>query len=319
VYALVTMRSVRGESDEFDKNVPALSVWAAGVLALLCVGFFVFYIHHVAQSIRAVVVIRRIADETRRSLKKLYPEGIGEDSHDPVTPTPPGVPSAVLTSPREGIIERVDEEALFKAAQKADVVLRLGHRIGGYVPEGAPLFEVWGDASRLDAKAVVNAVALAHERNLDQDTAFGFRQLVDLAERALSPSTNDPSTAVQVLDQLHDLLRRLGRRRFPAPFRQDEDGHLRLVLPRPDFGSYVHLALDEIRQYGSGSSQVLRRAWALVNDLLRVVPAHRRAELERQRALLAGEVERSFAEPADRRQVDPDRPEGSGPGAFGAH
>ena len=82
---------------------------------------------------------------------------------------------------------------------------------------------------------------------MTQDAAFGFRQLVDIGERALSPGTNDPTTAVQALDELHDLLRRLAVRSFPSPVRLDEDGLLLLVLPRPSWADYVALAPDEIR------------------------------------------------------------------------
>ncbi|MDQ4021525.1 MAG: DUF2254 domain-containing protein [Actinomycetota bacterium] len=101
-------------------------------------------------------------------------------------------------------------------------------RIGGFVVEGAPLFQVSGlsqvSGGDPDRDWLHREVVLADERTMEQDVAFGFRQLVDVAERALSPSVNDPTTACQAIDVLHDLLRRLATRRLPTGFLSDGDG-----------------------------------------------------------------------------------------------
>nr|WP_276203664.1 DUF2254 domain-containing protein [Hyalangium minutum] len=266
---------------------PSLSVWLAVVMSLLSVAAFIYYIHHVAQSIRAVVILTRIGKEARASLEQMYPEGLGEDTEEAHTQRPQGHPSLVIPSAgNSGVLVAVDEQQLLTCAQEARITLALVPMMGDFVPHGSPLFEVWGDGACLNAKHLQEALQIAPERTIHQDTAFGFRQLVDIAERALSPGINDPTTAVQAIDQLHDLLRRMVRQRFPAPARRDETGALRMICPRPSWDSYVRLALDEVRQYGEGSIQVTRRLRSLLEDLLQVAPAFRREELERQLALL---------------------------------
>ncbi|MEX2376034.1 MAG: DUF2254 family protein [Dehalococcoidia bacterium] len=125
-------------------------------------------------------------------------------------------------------------------------------------------------------------IAVGIERSMWQDAAFGVRQLVDIAERALSPGTNDPTTAVQALDQLHDLLAFLMTRTIPSPYRVAEDGVLHLYLPRPGWDEYVSLAIDEIREYGADSSQVRTRLRFLLDDPLERAPVARRPALLRQ-------------------------------------
>lgn len=291
VYSLLTLRSVRGASDGVAEFVPSLSVWVAVVLAGASIGMFVFFIHHVSQSIRAVNVLGLIGAETRAALTRMYPENVGEDA-DPVdAQRPAGAPSLlVLHEGRSGVITAASEDRIWEAASAAGVTVGLRPMIGDFVPEGSVLFEVWGDATRVNSKELAAAVAVGRERTLSQDPAFGFRGIVDIAERALSPSTNDPTTAVQALDQLHDLLRRLAVRRFPAPARTDRTGRVRVILPRPDFDSYVRLSLDEIRFYGAGSVQIVRRLRFLLEDLLAVAPPSRRAELRRQLHALDGEL-----------------------------
>lgn len=314
VYALLSLRIVRGTSEGIERHVPSLSVWLAAILSLLSVAAFIYYIHHVAQSIRAVVILTRIGEETRASLEQMYPEGLGEDTEEAHTQRPQGHPSLVIPSAgNSGVLVAVDEERLLACAQEARITLALVPMVGDFVPHGSPLFEVWGDGACLNAKQLQEALQIAPERTIHQDTAFGFRQLVDIAERALSPGINDPTTAVQAIDQLHDLLRRMVRRRFPVPARRDEIGALRLICPRPSWDSYVRLALDEVRQYGEGSIQVTRRLRFLLEDLLRVAPASRRGELERQLALLEASVERAFATPQEAALAGRASPQGHGP------
>ena len=110
-------------------------------------------------------------------------------------------------------------------------------------------------------------VAQDTERTMEQDLAFGFRQLVDIAERALSPAVNDPTTACQALDVLHDLLRRLAVRHLPSGRLHGADGSLRLIVPQYGFADFVDLAIGEIWHYGSDAAQVPGRLSAMLADL----------------------------------------------------
>ncbi|HYO69405.1 MAG TPA: DUF2254 domain-containing protein [Archangium sp.] len=314
VYALLGLRNVRGTAEGIESYVPSLSVWLAVVLVLLCVGTFIYYIHHVAQSIRAAVILTRIRDETRRTLERMYPEGVGEDTEEAPPQRPEGRSSLLVTYPgTSGVLVAVDEEQLFACARKAGVTVVLEPLVGDFVPHGGTLLEVWGEASELDVEALLDSLIIGPERTLQQDTAFGFRQLVDIAERALSPGINDPTTAVQAIDQVHDLLRRMVGRRFPSSAREDEAGTVRLLCPRPDWSAYVRLAVDEVRRYGEGSFQVARRLRFLLEDLLKVAPAFRRDELERQLALLEASVERAFPDAREAMTAHRANPQGHGP------
>jgi uncharacterized membrane protein len=114
------------------------------------------------------------------------------------------------------------------------------------------------------------------------NAAFGFRQLVDIAERALSPGVNDPTTAVQCLDRLHDLLRRIVNRPLAPRRVAVVDGLARASIPQPGFGELLHLSLDEPRHWGEDSIQVQRRIERLIDDLAALT-----ADAERRFVLLA--------------------------------
>ena len=106
---------------------------------------------------------------------------------------------------------------------------------------------------------LTRALRLATSRTFEQDPKYAIRLLVDIAIRALSPAINDPTTAVQALDQIEDLLRRLGRAQLDAGYARDTTGAIRVTFPMPTWEDYLALSFDEIRQFGATSVQVVRR------------------------------------------------------------
>jgi uncharacterized membrane protein len=124
-----------------------------------------------------------------------------------------------------------------------------------------------------------------------------------MAIRALSPAINDPTTAVQALDQLEDLLLRLGRSHLETGYYCDKHGVLRVIIAFPTWEDFLRLALDEIRYYGATSVQVTRRMKALIKSLLTVLPVERHAALRHWEARIQGTIERSFSDPEEKQDA----------------
>ena len=277
VYAVMVLRTVNSREDA--QFVPAVATTAGVVLLLASVGVFVAYIHHVATAIQVSSIVRAVGDETRQVLDRQVPRDANASGPRPALG---GRAIQRIPSPAYGVVRTVDHRALVHAASEADVLLVLLHRFGGFVPEDAPLLDVHG-TGQVDERAVAAAVRLGKDRTLEQDVACGLRQLVDIAERALSPGVNDPTTAVQALDEIHDLLRRLVARHLPDGVHRDQDGTVRLLTPPLLLVDLLALALDEIEQYGSDSQQVQARVDTLLTDLLdAALPEHQPALLARQ-------------------------------------
>ena len=308
VYALVVLREVRGDEGLLGSFVPGVAISVAFGLTVVSVAVLVAYIHHITQSIRVVNIIAKIAGETSETIEREHDADI-EWSPAPGEHLPP---FRVVPAQRAGVVVVVQEDQLVELARRAGARLRLVPRVGEFVPRGAPLLEVRG-GDGLDDEALRKAVLLDHERTLRQDVAFGFRQLVDIAEKALSPGINDPTTAVQCLDQIHDLLRQLSGRPYPTGAHLDEDGQLRLYVPSACWDDHVALALDEVRHWGAGSLQIQRRIRSLLVDLLEVAPPARRGPLQRQLELLEARaedlprIERARVERTDGRGTSEDR------------
>ena len=281
-YAMVVLRAVKGGSGTGEAGfVPRFAVTGAFALVLVSVALFIAYVGHVVNMIRVATIIASIGADTRDVLSRRDAGGPGcdDDAAGPACGTVP--------SPRPGVLVSVNTRRLASLAAEHGCMLQLAVRIGDYLPEGADLFVVCGggrhgqddeDRRRAWRAALYRHVAFETERTMEQDAAFGFRQLVDIALQALSSAVNAPTTAAQAIDEMHDLLRRLVTSPQPDGCYRDDDGELRLVMPQYDAGDYLRLAVEEIWHHGHASPQIPGRLRRMLDDLHAVArPEHRAA------------------------------------------
>ena len=290
-YAMVVLRAVKGGSGAGGAGfVPRLAVTGAFALVLASVALFIAYVGHVVNMIRVANIIASIGADTRVTL-------VHRDAGGPACDDDAAGPACgKVLSPRPGVLVSANTRRLVSLAAERGCVLRLAVRIGDYLPEGADLFVVCDVARQEPAgrrgqepawhAALYRHVAFETERTMQQDAAFGFRQLVDIALQALSPAVNAPTTAVQAIDEMHDLLRRLVTRPQLSGCYRDDDGKLRLVLPHYGVGDYLRLAVEEIRHYGHASPQVPGRLRRMLDDLHDVARPEHRAAVETWRTQL---------------------------------
>jgi uncharacterized membrane protein len=304
VFTLVVLREVRTPVGSDAGFVPAVSVWVAFALLLTSVGAFIYYIDHMAHAIRASTVIASIWKETAAAIDRRLPlddTQVGR-ARRPAQGRVAAEGRIVLEAPSAGYLVGIDEEAIGRAFERDGQIVELVPTIGDFVPAGGPLARLSGDWNGSAANEVTSAIGIGQERTLEQDVTFGFRQLVDIAVRALSPGINDPTTAVQALDRIHDLLRRLLHRRFDTE--QAVPGRaVRLVMPRSGWPDFVRLGFDEVRIAGEGQLQVARRLALVLAELLEAAPRDRMRPLVAQRAALEASVARAFPEAHDRAYV----------------
>lgn len=296
VVAVLTIREIRGSD---TGTVPGLSVLLAHLLMVASLVTLILFVHHSGQTMRATGLIDLVGDRTRDLIASSFPAA---------PDTSPDADPDVVPAREPGNVVRVDRAGLVAAARRADCVLELVPVVGDFVPGGAPLFRVHpgprragaGDrAGRPAAEELTSLVLVGPERVHGEDASYGIRKLVDVAERSIAQPFDDPTTTLQALHRLHDLLRQLASRPLPPGEHRDEDGVVRLVERTLSWDGYVRLAFDEIRLAGAGSPQVTRRLCAALADLKTAAPFDRQAPLDRQLRLLTAAVHRALDDEDD--------------------
>ncbi|HEY4041737.1 MAG TPA: DUF2254 domain-containing protein [Rhodopila sp.] len=253
---------------------PVATVAGAMLLALLCVGWLIFFIHHISQAISVNHIVDRIAGETERVIDELMPY-----PRRPVWRAEAAVPRGLVpgamarrvpvASPASGYIRFVDTERLLAVAKAARLQVQVTRRVGHFVSEGVPLLTV-SRGDRLDGAvqaALLSTFDVGPARTLQQDVEFGVIQIVDIALRAISPAVNDPSTAITCLDQLGRIMIRWIGREEPAGVLFDPPHVPRVTIPWIDVDGLLETAFEQIRHYAQSDLPVSLRLLRTLQDI----------------------------------------------------
>ncbi len=304
-FCLLVLLVVHAPIGSGEAVVPQVSVLVAVVLGVSSIIAVVALISHGAIIMQASEIIRRITDETGEQIRHECPPASTEPSYEePIVPDEAGL---VVRSPKDGWIQLIDTHRLLSVAPEGGVV-QLETWAGAFVPEGGPLCTVWPvpDDVQGVSVSIQGAIRLGRSRTMQQDLAFGIRQLVDIALRALSPGVNDPTTANEAIVHLGSVMRTLLLRDLPSSVVTD-DGR-RLVRPADyTHRDYVGLAFDEIRQAGAGQPAVaialLQVLGMLASELRSAGLSVRIEPLKEQAALILESSARSRPLEHDQRRV----------------
>ena len=293
VFAMVIVVSNRSSVASAKQFAPVLSVSILLLLTLATVFGFVAYLHGVVRLMRVQYLLETIATDTRHAIEQNFPPLSAYVDTDP--PAADAAPRELIYAGRSGVITACDLYSLVELCRRYDCWLELTVGVGEYIGPQTRFATVHGAGP--DEGEVVRFLLIGGERSFFQDPAFGFRQLVDTACRALSPAVNDPTTAVQAIDRISDLLVLAGSNPDPTGLRVDSNGTVRLRRQLQNFEALLVLAMTEIVRYGADAPQVVRRLHAVLSDLERTLPSERHAALARQCEVLEAAVATAMPAP----------------------
>jgi len=283
LYCMAALPAARSFPEPFS---PVATVTGALILALASVIGLIFFIHHISRSVNVNNIVDRIARETEDVIDEIMPHkrGLGLRQEDMLFVS--GDSEHPILNERSGYICFVDIAMLVKLAKAYGLRIRVLRPVGHFVPPGVPLFSV-SRKSRLTAEreeALRSAFDIGPMRTLQQDVEFGVLLIVDIALRAISPAVNDPSTAINCVDQLTRILMRWAGRAPPPALLTDPPHVVRLIMPWIDLDHLLDTAFEQIRHYSVSDAAVSLRLLRAMDDLTATINNER----IRERLVLCG-------------------------------
>jgi uncharacterized membrane protein len=298
------------------ETVPLLSSYLAAYGFLFNLALFLYFLDGVGKALRPSSTLQVVGSLGRDVVESVYPCRLKRD--DPSVSKPNEYserdPRRVIHNEVDGVVLAFDRKGLVSVAERSNCVIELVPQVGDFLAEGDLMFRLYEGGESLSADTLRSLVALGQERTLDQDPTFAFRIIVDIASKALSPAINDPTSAVLALDHIHHLLRDVGSRNLGDGREIDRTGHLRLLYRTPNWEDFVHLAVTEIRHYGSDSIQVMRRLKAMLDNMIEILPEKRAPLLRLELGLLEATSRRMFVDLYDQSLAETGDLQGMGGG-----
>lgn len=273
-YCIIVLRTIKTDGSSDENFVPSIAVIFGVVLGLLGVGFLIYFIHHVAISIQATSIISGIAEETIEEIRRnpLRDFQIQPTLNDQQQQFLSDAAWIKIPSTATGYIQNADTQALTAIAERHDLIVKMRRRVGEFTIKDLPLLQIapQNRAFQADKKLIENfneAYDVGNFRTVEGDTAFGLRQIVDIALKALSPAINDSTTGVTCIDYLTAVLSVLAKYPTSPSYIYAADGTLRLIVNPQRFEDFFDLAFNQIRQSASGNVAVIIRLLTAVEIL----------------------------------------------------
>jgi uncharacterized membrane protein len=214
-------------------------------------------------------IVDRIAGESENVIDELMPHEMRNADRPRLSTIDPEGPEFAVTSLVSGYIRYVDTKRLRDLAKTYRLRVRVLRRVGHFVPAGVQLFSV-SRQDRLSAERsaeLLRAFDIGPSRTMQQDVEFGILQIVDIALKAISPAVNDPSTAINCIDQLGRILIRWAGREPPSSILHDPPHVARVIIPWIGFAGLLDLAVEQIRHYAASDAAVSLRLMRSLDDI----------------------------------------------------
>lgn len=262
IYTLVIMVNIR--SDSYSKTLPGFAIFLAMCFTIICLAFFVYFIHSISQSIQIGNILQEIYQMTRNRLN----EDIEEDNH---LKAPKAFDPAIwndLNSPRTGYLQSIDKKALLSVCKEFDVVLDFNAPLGNFVVEGVPFARINKQLTDEDGliEKILDHVNFYREERPDLNYLFGFKHITESAVKALSPGINDPGTAKKGIEYLTALFA-LRMQLTDEKVERDQEGSARIRFKNETFENLFKACISPIRLYGKDNPKILLELLSLIKIL----------------------------------------------------
>ena len=285
VFALLLLTTIR--KGDTGSSVPALSTYSLILIVVVDIFLFIYFLHYITRSVKYEVIIQRIHREALGSMEKAL-DGEQPSVHEVSAPLP-----FVVASTGSGVYTEVDRRSILSLCVEHDLQVEVVELPGSFVLKGSPLIRIDRPVPEELATKFLRSVPLATMESVDGNYAFGFRQLTEVAMKALSPGINDPGTAMLAIRSLFNLFAyRLEH--HPQERLQDEQGRLRITIRQWTFEQLFKATVLAVWDYGKGDRSIQ-------HELANLLPQLRTGSAEVKEMILR--VERAIEkELIDRKQ-----------------
>lgn len=261
VFALFLLSTIR--DIESHLSIPVLSTYLLIIFTIFDIFLFIYFLHYITQTVKYEVIINRIYDDTKDSMDK-------DCSYE----KPPLIALKVesvftINSPRSGIFEGFAEESLLKLCEEHDLSLNFLQAKSTFIFKGQPVVIVSKQLDEKVATEVSESFLYYEEERIENNFFYGFKQLTEIALKALSPGINDPGTAIVSMRSLFILLLKRSLA-HPKLIFEDTNFQQRVVMKEQTFEEIFERTAMPIWDYGKEDRLLIREMYQLLLQLSNV-------------------------------------------------
>lgn len=263
VFTFFLFSTIRETEEAFQ--IPSLSILLLTVCTVIDIFIFIYFLHYITQSVKYNVIIDRIKSSTFDGMKVFCSENL-ENKEDINFAA-----KSIVRASRSGIFEGFDNKEMTKFLREKKCSMLAIYPMGTYILRGQPIVKCSRPLDDVEVEEALLGIILSNQESVERNYEYGFRQLSEIALKALSPGINDPGTAIISFRALVDLLgfRALN---FPPSILAEEGAPYKIFRKELSFDDLFERVICPIWDYGK-EDRMIRREFKLLLEQLTIVIA----------------------------------------------
>tara|TARA_R110002049_G_scaffold17731_1_gene68482 strand:+ start:75012 stop:76298 length:1287 start_codon:yes stop_codon:yes gene_type:complete len=284
-----------------DSESMGLSTMLAALFALICIGFFVYFIH----SISTAIQINHITNRIFRSSMKYLEAELKDKSNQEVSLHYIDTENwHAIYIAKNGYYKGFDVSLMTNSLLLQNNQIEVIPYVGQHIWKGMPVLRTKHILNKEEQQDLLFCLDISSKRHEGDKGISGMIKLMEIAVKALSPGINDPGTAIDALDNLAELLRvRLQFSKVNSTYAGD--GETLLIRNNISAHEIMRIVVQPIRNYAKNDSAVLFELVATLHFIAKAPNLSKEdsAALAEEKEALRFDVEKHIYNPIDRKRI----------------
>ena len=266
LYCIFTLVSITPQGDKYQ--LPGFSVLLAIIFMTVCLAAFIYFIHSISQQIQVGTIMDKIFDDAFDRLSKLIENEKPSDIQFPDTSS-----WQSIDSKKSGYLQYVSLKSLASFAKEKKVKIEISQTKGTFILKDLSIFKYSG--ADLDNEAIDEVLSYFHfSKNelVEENYVLAFKQITEIALKAMSPGINDPGTAINAIDYMTDLFA-LRMKKRDSSYLFDDDDNAYVSIKTVSFEALMYNVMAALRTYCKHDVIVIQKLFMMHEYLLQHVDA----------------------------------------------
>ncbi|MDN3724991.1 DUF2254 domain-containing protein [Aequorivita sp. SDUM287046] len=197
-YNIFTIFSIEPSEEKY--TLPGLSVLLGTFFTILCLVAFIYFIHNISQSIQINNILDGIFDHAHKRLNRLIESEQNKQLSFPTTDN-----WYEYKAGRSGYFQNISINNIIEICEKVNTRIYITIPKGLFVLRNAVFIKSEKELDERILNAIVDNISFSRGELVEDNYILAFKQITEIAVKAMSPGINDPGTAINAIDYLTDL------------------------------------------------------------------------------------------------------------------
>ncbi len=259
LYCIFTLVAIEPNGSSYQ--LPGFSVLLAILFMIFCLGAFIYFIHSISQEIQINNIMERIFNEAKSRIETLI------DNEKDITDEFPDTSNwTVIQSSQSGYYHDVNINLIKSISKEKQLKFEIIPVKGNYVLKELPLVKISNKIDKELEGKILDAIRFSKGELIRENYVLAFKQITEIALKAMSPGINDPGTAINAIDYLTELFA-VRLKKNDLRLVCDDEGNAILNINTVSFNDLLFQVMASLRTYCKHDPIILQKLLLMLNFL----------------------------------------------------